>query len=170
MAPRLIQILLIFGLVWMFSSSSMETMAQSSSNSCTSELANLVPCLNYITGNESKPSSSCCTPLTSVVQSQPQCLCLLLNGTFSSSGLTINRTRALGLPGLCNVNTPSISLCNTSGGPSSSPNSPTTPTTPSGGGSNSAVPSNASWIQTPLTLIISFILIVPYSTQILNFL
>lgn len=112
MAPRLMQILLIFALVWMFSSSNMETMAQTSSNSCTSELANLVPCLNYITGNESKPSSSCCTPLASVVQSQPLCLCLLLNGTFSSSGLTINQTRALGLPGLCSINTPSTSLCN----------------------------------------------------------
>ncbi|KAH7653259.1 Plant non-specific lipid-transfer protein/Par allergen protein [Dioscorea alata] len=178
MAPRLMQILLIFAFVWMFSSSNMETMAQTSSNSCTSELANLLPCLNYITANgskDSKPSSSCCTPLASVVQSQPLCLCLLLNGTFSSSSLTINQSRALELPGACNVNTPSTSLCHTSGGPSSSPNSPSTPTTPSGGGSNSVIPSgtgssNGSWIQAPLTLMISIILIVSYSTQSMNFL
>ncbi|KAJ0974098.1 hypothetical protein J5N97_016063 [Dioscorea zingiberensis] len=139
----------------------MESKAQSS-NSCTSELSNLVPCLNYITGNETKPSSSCCTPLASVVQSQPQCLCLLLNGSFSSSGLTINQTRALGLPGLCNVQTPSVSLCNTSGGPSSSPNTPSTPT---GGGGTNRVPSDGSWNQAPLTLIFSlFLIAVYYST------
>ncbi|KAK4756471.1 hypothetical protein SAY87_006598 [Trapa incisa] len=91
---------------------------------CMSSLLGLTPCLNYVSGNSSTPSSTCCSRLTGVVQSQPQCLCLLLNGTASSYGYSINQTQALALPGACNVKTPPVSLCN--GGnaalpPSSSP-------------------------------------------------
>ncbi|CAN1233208.1 Non-specific lipid transfer protein GPI-anchored 5 [Linum perenne] len=55
---------------------------------CTSALMSLSPCLNY-----------------------PQCLCQLVNGGGSSLGITINQTRALGLPSACKVNTPSASRC-----------------------------------------------------------
>ncbi|KAF3324336.1 Non-specific lipid transfer protein GPI-anchored 2 [Carex littledalei] len=77
------------------------TNAQSSS-SCTSALLGLSPCLNYIGGNDTTPSGSCCSQLASVVQSEPQCLCSVLNGGSSGSlGITINQTRALALPGAC---------------------------------------------------------------------
>ncbi|XP_030545943.1 non-specific lipid transfer protein GPI-anchored 15-like [Rhodamnia argentea] len=118
--------------------------AQSTSG-CTQVLMTLTPCLNYVTGNSSAPSSTCCSMLGSVVQSQPRCLCLLLNGASSSLGYNINRTLALALPDACNVNTPSASLCNAlspSSAPTRSPpaddNTPTaptassTPTVPSG--------------------------------------
>ncbi|GAV77938.1 LTP_2 domain-containing protein [Cephalotus follicularis] len=90
-------------------------MAQSS---CTRVLVGLAPCLNYITGTSSTPSSSCCSQLGNVVQSQPQCLCAALNGGGTSFGITINQTLALSLPGACNVQTPPISQCN---GPAASP-------------------------------------------------
>ncbi|KAK7843908.1 non-specific lipid-transfer protein-like protein [Quercus suber] len=83
-------------------------MAQSG---CTSVLSNLAPCLNYITGNSSTPSSSCCSQLSNVVQSSPQCLCTALNGGAASLGININKTRALSLPSACNVQTPPISQC-----------------------------------------------------------
>ncbi|KAL4602952.1 hypothetical protein ACB092_10G090000 [Castanea dentata] len=83
-------------------------MAQSG---CTSVLSNLAPCLNYITGNSSTPSSSCCSQLSNVVQSSPQCLCSALNGGAASLGININQTRALSLPSACNVQTPPISQC-----------------------------------------------------------
>ncbi|KAL8214241.1 hypothetical protein R6Q57_003690 [Mikania cordata] len=86
------------------------SMAQSSG--CTSVLISLSPCLNYISGNTSTPSSGCCTQLASVVQSQPQCLCQVLNGGGSSLGLNINQTQALELPNACNVQTPPTSQCN----------------------------------------------------------
>ncbi|CAI0407593.1 unnamed protein product [Linum tenue] len=85
--------------------------AQSSSG-CTTALIGLSPCLNYISGNTSRPSSSCCSQLGSVVSSQPQCLCQLVNGGGSSLGITINQTRALGLPSACRVQTPPVSRCN----------------------------------------------------------
>ncbi|KAK1259711.1 Non-specific lipid-transfer protein 3 [Acorus gramineus] len=95
-------------------------------SSCTSSIVSLSPCLNYITGNSSTPTSSCCSQLASVVKSEPQCLCTVLNGGGSSLGLNINQTQALGLPGACNVQTPPVSRCNSAaaGGPSGSPASP----------------------------------------------
>ncbi|CAA2950559.1 non-specific lipid-transfer At2g13820 [Olea europaea subsp. europaea] len=97
---------------------------------CTRALVGLSPCLNYVSGNSSTPSSSCCSQLSSVVQSQPQCLCSLLNGGASSLGITINQTLALALPNVCNVQTPPLSRCNDANGgttvatPASSPAEP----------------------------------------------
>uniref|UniRef100_A0A2N9GFE3 Bifunctional inhibitor/plant lipid transfer protein/seed storage helical domain-containing protein n=1 Tax=Fagus sylvatica TaxID=28930 RepID=A0A2N9GFE3_FAGSY len=96
-------------------------MAQSG---CTSVLTNLAPCLNYITGNSSTPSSSCCSQLSNVVQSSPQCLCTALNGGAASLGITVNRTLALSLPSACNVQTPPISQCKGANGPTASGNPP----------------------------------------------
>lgn len=79
---------------------------------CTNVIIGLAPCLNYVSGSSSTPSSSCCSQLASVVQSQPQCLCSVLNGGGSSFGVTINKTLALALPGACNVKTPPVSKCN----------------------------------------------------------
>lgn len=84
--------------------------------SCTRVMISLSPCLNYVTGNSAGtgPSSSCCSQLANVVQSQPQCLCSVLDGGASSSlGITVNQTRALELPSACNVHTPPVSRCNT---------------------------------------------------------
>ncbi|GKU86558.1 hypothetical protein SLEP1_g1070 [Rubroshorea leprosula] len=91
---------------------------------CTTTLISLAPCLNYITGNSSSPSSSCCSQLASVVQSSPQCLCSVLNGGASSFGITINQTLALALPGACNVQTPPVSRCNGTATPTAPATSP----------------------------------------------
>ncbi len=81
-------------------------------SSCTNVIISMSPCLNYITGNSSTPSSTCCTQLASVVRSQPQCLCEVLSGGASLPGINFNQTQALALPGACNVQTPPISQCN----------------------------------------------------------
>ncbi|KAJ4809438.1 Bifunctional inhibitor/lipid-transfer protein/seed storage 2S albumin superfamily protein [Rhynchospora pubera] len=78
---------------------------------CMTTIVSLSSCLNYITGNSSTPSSSCCSTLSSVVKNEPQCLCVLLNGGASSLGVTINTTKALELPPACKVQTPPVSLC-----------------------------------------------------------
>lgn len=78
---------------------------------CTNVLIGMAPCLNYVTGSSSTPTSSCCSSLASVVQSQPQCLCTALNGGGAALGISINQTLALALPGACNVKTPPVSLC-----------------------------------------------------------
>jgi len=88
-------------------------MAQSTQQSgCTSQLVGLAPCLGYITGLVTVPSSPCCRQLDSIVQSQPQCLCQLVNNSNSSAlGVVINQAQALSLPGACNLQTPDVSLC-----------------------------------------------------------
>ncbi|XP_042517495.1 non-specific lipid transfer protein GPI-anchored 5-like [Macadamia integrifolia] len=93
----------------------------SAQSSCTNALVSMSPCLNYITGNTSTPSSSCCSQLASVVSSQPQCLCQVLNGGGSSLGININQTQALALPDACNVQTPPVSKCNAAAASPSSP-------------------------------------------------
>ncbi|KAJ8559317.1 hypothetical protein K7X08_003375 [Anisodus acutangulus] len=104
-------------------------------SSCMTTLVSLSPCLNYVTGNSSTPSSSCCTSLSSVVQSNPQCLCVLVNGGGSNLGISINQTQALGLPNACNLQTPPVSRCNAANGPTASAavpaSSPAGSTTPS---------------------------------------
>ncbi|XP_037438521.1 non-specific lipid transfer protein GPI-anchored 2-like [Triticum dicoccoides] len=109
----------------------------SAQSGCTAALVGLYPCLNYISGNETAPTKSCCSQLSSVVQSQPQCLCSALGGDSSSlGGMTINKTRALELPKACNVQTPPASKCN-GGGTAPGAATPTTPEVqiPAGSGS-----------------------------------
>ncbi|KAL0376643.1 UNVERIFIED_CONTAM: hypothetical protein Scaly_0781900 [Sesamum calycinum] len=119
------------------------TGATAQSSDCTNVLISMSPCLNYISGNSSTPSSACCTQLGTVVRSQPQCLCAVLNGGGSNLGLNINRTQALALPTACNVQTPPVSRCNAAS-PSGSPDStPSSPKTNPGGGSKT-VPSSGS--------------------------
>ncbi|CAL1398297.1 unnamed protein product [Linum trigynum] len=102
---------------------------------CTTALISLSPCLNYVSGNTSTPSSSCCSQLGSVVSSQPQCLCQLVNGGGSSLGITINQTRALDLPSACKVQTPPVSRCNGGNSPSGSPAAGGSPPSDSSNGS-----------------------------------
>ncbi|CAM0876813.1 unnamed protein product [Alopecurus aequalis] len=116
----------------------------SAQSGCTVALIGLYPCMNYISGNETAPSKSCCSQLSSVVQSQPECLCSALSGD-SVGGMTINKTRALELPKACNVQTLPASKCNDAGGATApSAAAPTTPEvqTPAAAGSGSkATPS-----------------------------
>ncbi|KAH7666218.1 Bifunctional inhibitor/lipid-transfer protein/seed storage 2S albumin protein [Dioscorea alata] len=138
-------------------------------SSCLPDLTTLQPCLSYITGNESSPSNSCCSPLALVVKSEVQCLCLLVNANTTSFG-NINRTRALDLPSICNIQTPSLSICNSTEAPSPSPSSsnapsPTSSNTPSGGGtSTTPTPDTGSSFATkiPLALIFSLSFIALY--------
>ncbi|KAK6239181.1 hypothetical protein QUC31_004650 [Theobroma cacao] len=141
---------------------------------CTSVLMGLAPCLNYIAGNSTTPASSCCSQLSSVVQSQPQCLCSALSGGGSSLGITINQTRALSLPGACNVQTPPVSRCNAANGPAAPPVSSTasppadssdeTPDTPAtssmpsipSGGASKTVPTTDDGISTGNSTKLSF--------------
>lgn len=95
--------------------------AQSTSG-CTQTLIGMSPCLNYITGNETAPSKSCCSQLAAVVSSKPECLCVALNADPAALGLgAVNKTRALGLPDQCGVKTPPLSNC--ASAPTTSPSS-----------------------------------------------
>ncbi|KAJ6846700.1 non-specific lipid-transfer protein-like protein [Iris pallida] len=80
---------------------------------CAPTITSLAPCLGFITGNSSStsPSSACCTQLASIIQTQTQCLCTVLNGT-PQLPFVVNQTRALTLPGACKIQTTPLSPCN----------------------------------------------------------
>ncbi|KAI3741886.1 hypothetical protein L1987_59564 [Smallanthus sonchifolius] len=102
--------------------------ARAQSSTCVNSLMGLAPCLNFVTGNASTPSPACCSQLSTVVQTEPRCLCSLVSGNVPNIGVTINQTLAVALPGACRVQTPPITLCNgvangPAGGPASAPTS-----------------------------------------------
>ncbi|KAL8129247.1 hypothetical protein V2J09_018402 [Rumex salicifolius] len=115
------------------------------SSNCMNVIISMSPCLDYIMGNSTTPTTGCCTQLASVVQSEPKCLCQVINGggDVASLGISINRTIALQLPSACNVHTPSISRCNDVTSPSGSPSTPSTPsgTSPGSSTGSKSVPS-----------------------------
>ncbi|CAH2057591.1 unnamed protein product [Thlaspi arvense] len=87
------------------------------SGSCVSTLTTLSPCLTYITGNSTTPSQTCCSQLDSVIKSSPQCICSAVNSPIPNIGLNINRTQALQLPNVCNIQAPPLTQCNVATGP-----------------------------------------------------
>ncbi|KAJ4954880.1 hypothetical protein NE237_011663 [Protea cynaroides] len=133
MATKVMEISLVAVLIAML------WLGASAQSSCTNEIISMSPCLNYITGNSSTPSSSCCSQLASVVKSKPQCLCQVLNGGGASLGININQTQALALPSACDVQTPSVSKCN-----DASPSPAATPSSSSGTGSKTVPSTGAS--------------------------
>ncbi|KAF9622600.1 hypothetical protein IFM89_032499 [Coptis chinensis] len=145
----------------------------SAQSSCTNVLISLSPCLNYITGNSSTPSPSCCQQLAMVVGSQPQCLCQVLSGGGSSLGININQTQALALPSACNVQTPPVSRCNAAS-PTNSPagtaESPSA-STQSGNGSKNvpSVGGGGRSIQMPFSCLLFVHLVASHASTFSNF-
>ncbi|PIA44976.1 hypothetical protein AQUCO_01700502v1 [Aquilegia coerulea] len=147
-------------------------------SSCTNVIISMSPCLNYITGNSSTPSSSCCSQLRNVVRSQPQCLCQVLDGG-ASLGLDINQTQALALPSACNVETPPVSRCNAASpaeSPAGTADSPTTLTEPGNKGGSKTVPSQGGVessdgisIKLPFSLLCVLLLIASHETAFSNY-
>ncbi|KAG9458665.1 hypothetical protein H6P81_003173 [Aristolochia fimbriata] len=85
-------------------------------------VTDLISCLDYVQPNSSAtaPAKDCCTGINTIYNSDPVCLCqLLLNS--SGLGLEFNKTRAFGLPSVCKLNTPPISICYSLIPPASAP-------------------------------------------------
>ncbi|XP_073157521.1 non-specific lipid transfer protein GPI-anchored 14-like [Henckelia pumila] len=69
---------------------------------CANQVAGLVTCLPYVSGQAKAPPKDCCTGLRQVIQSSPECICLLVKDRDDPSlGLKINATLALSLPSQC---------------------------------------------------------------------
>ncbi|KAH6769921.1 Bifunctional inhibitor/lipid-transfer protein/seed storage 2S albumin superfamily protein [Perilla frutescens var. hirtella] len=139
-------------------------MATAQSSDCTNVLISMSPCLTYISGNSSTPSSACCSQLRTVVGSEPQCLCQVLNGGGSNLGLNINQTQAMALPGACNVQTPPLSRCNAAS-PADSPGSaPDSPNPSSGDGSKTVPSGDATSNKLGVAMLFCFVFVASYVT------
>uniref|UniRef100_A0A0D9WW27 Bifunctional inhibitor/plant lipid transfer protein/seed storage helical domain-containing protein n=1 Tax=Leersia perrieri TaxID=77586 RepID=A0A0D9WW27_9ORYZ len=115
----------VMALVMMVVVMMLASRASSQNNGCSSVMMTLSPCLDYISGKSLLPEFTCCTTLAGVVQSDPRCLCMVLDGTAASFGISINHTRALELPGECKVQAPPISQCTAVPTPPAAPEAPT---------------------------------------------
>ncbi|XP_059653341.1 non-specific lipid transfer protein GPI-anchored 11 [Cornus florida] len=109
---------------------------------CSSLVLSMADCLTYVTNGSTatKPESSCCSGLKTVLKADAECLC----EAFKSSaqlGVTLNVTKALALPSACHVSAPSVSNCGLSlsgAAPASSPSVALPP------GSGAGVPTSAA--------------------------
>uniref|UniRef100_A0A1J3FG38 Non-specific lipid transfer protein GPI-anchored 2 n=2 Tax=Noccaea caerulescens TaxID=107243 RepID=A0A1J3FG38_NOCCA len=93
---------------------------------CMTNLLNMTDCLSYVQvgngGGAAKPDKACCPELAGLVESAPQCLCYLLAGDMAAQyGISIDKAKALKLPGVCGVVTPPPSLCSLFGVPVGAP-------------------------------------------------
>ncbi|XP_066392931.1 non-specific lipid transfer protein GPI-anchored 5-like isoform X2 [Miscanthus floridulus] len=93
--------------------------AAAQGSGCSSVMMTLSPCMDFISSKAPEPGISCCSVLAGVVQTDPLCLCMVLDGTATSFGISINQTRAMELPGVCKVKAPPISQC--AGAPAPTP-------------------------------------------------
>ncbi|PWA13676.1 bifunctional inhibitor/lipid-transfer protein/seed storage 2S albumin superfamily protein [Artemisia annua] len=67
---------------------------------CATVITSMPACASFIANPTPAASASCCNEFSSVIQSQPQCLCQVFNSTASFMGLSQ-------LPKACNVDAPS---------------------------------------------------------------
>ncbi|KAL3828653.1 hypothetical protein ACJIZ3_017455 [Penstemon smallii] len=124
------------------------TPAPSPAVDCFTYLVNLSDCLTFVENdsNLTKPDPGCCPELANLVDTKPICLCDLI-GKSGQVGISVDVSRALRLPSVCNVTTPPVSLCAAIGVPVSfGPSEAPSPADPSPGshdnGSSSILASN----------------------------
>lgn len=79
---------------------------------CTDLMLNMSSCLSYVEegSNLRVPEEGCCPGLSSLVDTQPACLCQLL-ASGETFGIKIDTSKALMMPAACKVETPPASLC-----------------------------------------------------------
>nr|KYP74133.1 Non-specific lipid-transfer protein-like protein At5g64080 family [Cajanus cajan] len=89
-----------------------ENAAEPNWHNCEPEVIKLDPCLAYVRGkgDESALSTTCCSRVSTLVKSIPQCLCFVFNSGPFIFGIPINQTLAHNLPAACKVKTPPASI------------------------------------------------------------
>ncbi|KAJ0243106.1 Bifunctional inhibitor/plant lipid transfer protein/seed storage helical domain-containing protein [Hirschfeldia incana] len=122
-----------------------------SNTDCSSVIYDMMDCLTFLTpgSNDTKPTKVCCGGIQSVVQYNPNCVCIGL-ASSKDMGIALNNTRALAMPTICKLpvlpphctilDAPSASTPGTS---SVSPSAVTPMTSPSSAQSPTSSPSLA---------------------------
>ncbi|KAL0877108.1 hypothetical protein Bca101_026813 [Brassica carinata] len=75
-----------------------------SNSDCSSVIYDMMDCLSYLTpgSNDTKPTKVCCGGILSVVQYNPNCVCIGL-ASSKDMGIAVNNTRALAMPTICKL-------------------------------------------------------------------
>lgn len=77
---------------------------------CFTYVLNMSDCLSYVQdgSKQTVPDKPCCPEMAGLLDSHPLCLCELV-GSAATYG--VNVSKALTLPGACNIATPPLTLC-----------------------------------------------------------
>ncbi|OIW14668.1 hypothetical protein TanjilG_33010 [Lupinus angustifolius] len=82
---------------------------------CGQVVEKVIPCLSFATGKAATPTKECCDAATEIKESNPQCLCYIIQqthkGSPQSKQMGIQEDKLLQLPSVCNVKNASISQC-----------------------------------------------------------
>ncbi|KAJ4960503.1 hypothetical protein NE237_020413 [Protea cynaroides] len=101
-ASSSVVLLVLISLAFSYGGSFDPLTSGSSMVDCDSQLLQLAPCGPFVQGFDSSPLQICCDNIDDLYHQQSNCLCLLLNDT-AMSAFPINKTLALELPSLCNL-------------------------------------------------------------------
>lgn len=84
---------------------------------CQGDMAHLTECMDYATGHEPSPSSTCCGDISDTQKARPECLCYIIqqvHGAGQAHGtqqLGLRFDRVLALPTACKLAGANVSLC-----------------------------------------------------------
>ncbi|ESW35763.1 hypothetical protein PHAVU_001G262400 [Phaseolus vulgaris] len=85
------------------------------STKCAEVVQKVIPCLDFASGKEAAPKKECCDATASIKESNPECLCFVIQQTHKGSpqikSLGIQEDKLLQLPSLCKVKNATITDC-----------------------------------------------------------
>lgn len=105
------------GLVMLIAVGSINTTqgADDLATKCSQVIQKVLPCLEFATGKEATPKKECCDATTSIKESNPECLCYIIQETHKGSPqvkqLGIQEAKLLQLPSVCKVKNATVANC-----------------------------------------------------------
>ena len=82
---------------------------------CSQQLSSVAQCLTFAQGKAETPTKECCTSVKGMRDSDPECLCFMIqqthNGSEAIKNLGIQEARLLQLPTACSLKNSSVSDC-----------------------------------------------------------
>ncbi|PSS13682.1 Non-specific lipid transfer protein GPI-anchored 1 like [Actinidia chinensis var. chinensis] len=89
--------------------------AEDLTKECSSAFEKVGTCLSYATGKAAMPSKECCGSVTEIKNSEPVCLCYIIqqthNGSNQIKSMGIQEGKLLQLPTTCKLTNASVSYC-----------------------------------------------------------
>ncbi|XP_050204741.1 non-specific lipid transfer protein GPI-anchored 1 [Mercurialis annua] len=109
------QVMILCSVLVMFLMNGCSVFGETIAEECSSELQKVMPCLSYATGKTNTPTKECCGATKEMKESDPKCLCYMMQQTHNGSeqirSLGIQEGRLLQLPSACQLQNASVSFC-----------------------------------------------------------
>ncbi|KAK7319036.1 hypothetical protein RJT34_03745 [Clitoria ternatea] len=101
--------------LWLFALAVVVTDGADLATKCNVMVEKVIPCLNFATGQVATPSKDCCDATSKIKESDPECLCYVIQQTHKGSpevkSMGIQEARLLHLPIACNLKNASTTHC-----------------------------------------------------------